>query len=137
MPGSFATDGFSARRPSDRRTDAAARPEDPSSRLSFAFRADLDAAELDQRGRPTNPWSAKAVELSRSHIAFRSRRMCYRDRELLLAIHLIDDRPVALFGIVERSDYDGDGLYKTIMSLAPLPETEGVRAWLASLSPRG
>jgi hypothetical protein len=67
---------------------------------------------------------------------FRSRRLCYEDREIVVAVHLIDDRPAPLFGRVTRCEYDGDGLYRTTLNLAPLPQAESIKAWLASLLPR-
>lgn len=101
------------------------------------FRAELDIAEVDTRGRPGLAWTGRATELSRSQLTFRSRRMCYEGRELVLAVHLVDDRPVPLYGMVETSDYDGDGLYRTIVNLLPLPETEAVKTWAAELQQRG
>jgi hypothetical protein len=132
-----------ARRPAaDRRPGRAAAPlgEDevmaPKPRAAHAFRAELDIAELDSRGRPGPAWSGRAVELSRSHLAFRSRRMCYEGRELLIAVHLIDDRPTPLFGAVSKSDYDGDGLYRTVIDLQHPPENDAVAAWINTLAPR-
>jgi hypothetical protein len=102
----------------------------------FAFRAELDITEIDTRGRPGVIWTGRAAELSRSHLAFRSRRMCYEGRELLLAVHLVDDRPVPLYGMVSKSDYDGDGLYRTVVNLLPIPETEIIKDWVSSLQAR-
>jgi hypothetical protein len=103
---------------------------------SFTFSAELDLTEIDTRGRPGTVWTGRAVELSRSNLAFRSRRMCYEGRELLMAVHLVDDRPVPLYGMVAKCDYDGDGLYRTLVNLLPLPEAESVRAWVHGLHHR-
>lgn len=102
----------------------------------FNFRAELDIAEIDTRGRPGTTWTGRALELSRSNVAFRSRRMCYEGRELLVAVHLVDDRPVPLYGMVSKCEYDGDGLYRTSVNLLPLPETETLRAWIHGLHHR-
>lgn len=99
----------------------------------FNFKAELDITEIDARGRPGVVWAGRANELSRSHMAFRSRRMCYEGRELLIAVHLVDDRPVPLYGMVNKCDYDGDGLYKTSVNLLPLPESDAVRTWAHGL----
>lgn len=107
---------------------------DPS--RPIAFRAELDLSELDERGRPGGTWTGRAQDLSRSTLTFRSRRLCYEGRELLVAIHLVDDRPVILFGRVSRSDYDGDGLYKTSIALAELPDSEAVQRWMNALANR-
>jgi hypothetical protein len=122
----------SARRAIDNTPEAA--PKN-SARPAFAFKADVDVAELDERGRPGPKWAGKACEISRSHVVFRSRRLCYQDREVLVAVHLIDDRPVALFGRVSASEYDGDGLHKTSVTLAALPRSDAIQAWLVGLSP--
>jgi hypothetical protein len=122
------------------RTNAAApaRPEPGAGRPGgvFSFRAELDIAEIDTRGRPGLAWTGRANELSRSQLTFRSRRMCYEGRELVVAVHLVDDRPVPLYGMVESSEYDGDGLYRTVVNLLPLPETEAVKTWVAALQHR-
>lgn len=97
------------------------------------FRAELDITEIDTRGRPGVVWTGRASDLSRSQMAFRSRRMCYEGRELLVAVHLVDDRPVPLYGMVARSEYDGDGLYRTVIDLLPLPESDAIRNWVHTL----
>lgn len=112
-------------------------PGTPASRPASGaciFRAELDLAEVDTRGRPGTTWAGRASELSRSQLTFRSRRMCYEGRELVIAVHLVDDRPVPLYGIVGACEYDGDGLYKTRLNLLPLPETEPIRAWVHGVS---
>lgn len=111
-------------------------PTPPKAKPAFAFRAELDLAELDGRGRPGPTWGGRAVEISRSHLVVRSRRMCYEGREVLIAVHLIDDKPTALFGVVSKSDYDGDGLYRTVFNLQRLPENDAVAAWCNTLQPR-
>ena len=111
-------------------------PVRTNTRPAFPFKAEVDMAELDERGRPGPVWTGRASELSRGHIIVNSRRMCYEGREALIAVHLVDDRPVALFGRVSKSDYDGEGLYKTTLALATLPETDAVQAWIAKLVAR-
>jgi hypothetical protein len=105
-------------------------------RAAFPFKADIDLAELDDRGRPGPGWAGKACELSRNHIVFRSRRLCYENREIVVAVHLVDDRPAPLFGRVGKCEYDGDGLYKTTLNLAAVPLDEPIVLWLAGLAPR-
>lgn len=69
-------------------------------------------------------------------MTFRSRRLCYEGRRLVVAVHLVDDRPVALFGLVSKSEYDGEGLYRTTVMLQPIPEEEPVRNWVQSVAER-
>lgn len=122
-------------RPSPDDSDRGRTPIGASAKVGsgVAFRAELDIAEIDTRGRPGVVWTGRAAELSRSQLAFRSRRMCYEGRELLVAVHLVDDRPVPLYGMVARSEYDGDGLYRTVIDLLPLPETDAIRNWVHNL----
>jgi hypothetical protein len=111
-------------------------PESVHGRSAFPFKADIDLTELDGRGRPGPGWAGKSCEISRNHIVFRSRRLCYEEREIVVAVHLIDDRPAPLFGRVTKCEYDGDGLYRTVLTLAPVPHEESIKAWLGSLLPR-
>lgn len=96
-----------------------------------AFHAELDACELDERGRPGRPWAARAVSLSTSTISFASRRMCYPGRIVVLLLHLVDDRPVPLLGKVAVCDYQTEGRYRVDVDLMPLPENGPVRDWVA------
>jgi hypothetical protein len=143
MRRTLTNEGQGAARPPERERSedharVAARGIPPPGKPSgvFAFRAELDVTEIDTRGRPGVVWTGRALELSRSHLGFRSRRMCYEGRELLLAVHLVDDRPVPLYGMVTKSEYDGDGLYRTTINLLPMPETESVEDWVRSLQAR-
>lgn len=94
------------------------------------FAAELDVCELDERERPGVTWSARARELSRSSLTFRSRRMCYVGRLLLVAVHLIDDHPAPLFGEVTLCDYEGEGEYEIQIGLLPVPQRPEVHLWL-------
>lgn len=102
-----------------------------------SFKAELDLAELDERRRPGMTWPGKSHEISKNHLTFRSRRMCYMGRYLLAMVHLVDDTPVPLFGEVIASDYDGDGLYRTSIALVELPEEEPIKEWIQSQTGRG
>ncbi|MEO1007037.1 MAG: hypothetical protein AAFX79_00550 [Planctomycetota bacterium] len=110
--------------------DDAASPDAVTAAPTFHdFDAEVDLAELDDRIRPVTTWSARATSVSRSAMSIRSRRMCYRDKVLLIAVHLIDDKPVVLAGRVASCDYGGDGLYLVELDLMPKPESDEVRAW--------
>lgn len=131
------------RKPQDRASSVDAARQDSSgasgarpAKGGVAFRAELDLAELDDRGRPGAVWTGRSYEISRAVLSFRSRRMCYEGRELLVAVHLVDDKPTPLFGIVDKSEYDGDGLYRTVLTLRRLPESDAVRTWISNLVPR-
>ena len=110
------------------------RPPPPKKSSTLKFDAELDLSELDDRDRPGPPWAGKGRELSRSNMVFRSRRMCYPGRRILAAVHLIDDKPVPLFGKVLTCEYDGDGLYRVELELQKAPDRTDINAWAASLT---
>jgi hypothetical protein len=107
---------------------AASRPR-PKAR---AFDAELDLAELDDRRKPTPAWMACAQSLSRSNLIVRSRRMCYIGREVLIAVHMVDEQPIPLYGRVHACEYETDGTHLIdIDLLAPasdLPMSEWARS---------
>lgn len=111
-------------------------PAPPPPRVNFKrpsgvkFDAELDLCEIDDRERPGSTWTARGRELSRSHLIVRSRRMCYAGRRLLVAVHLIDDLPVPLFGKVTTCDYDGEGLYKVELELMKVPDRPEIAIWI-------
>lgn len=109
--------------PSPRRRAKARPPARP-------FSAELDASELDERLRPGPAWTARARELSRSHIVLTSRRMCYVGRLVLLAIHLIDAEPTPLLARVVSCEYDGEGLYRLDLDLLECPEHREIKVWI-------
>jgi hypothetical protein len=95
------------------------------------FDAELDVAELDERLRPVTTWSARSTSVNRSSLGFRSRRMCYPKTLLMIAVHLIDDKPTFLAGRVTACEYDGEGLYSVEVELMPKPVSEELRKWEA------
>lgn len=113
--------------PEDEPTPARLAAKKPA---GIRFDAELDLSEMDDRDRPGLVWIARGRELSRSHVTFRSRRMCYEGRRIVAAVHLVDDKPVALFGRVVHCDYDGDGMYRVELELLPVPEKPEIAAWL-------
>lgn len=96
----------------------------------FTFEAEIECGELDDRGRPGAAWACRARQLSRSELVFMSRRMCYRDRRLIVAVHKIDSDPVPLLGRVATCDYESDGLYRVALELLPLPDDRFLRDWI-------
>lgn len=94
------------------------------------FSAEIDASEIDERLRPGPVWTARARELSRSHLVLTSRRMCYVGRLVVMAIHLIDAEPTPLFGRVADCEYDGEGLYRLDVDLLELPEHREIKTWI-------
>jgi hypothetical protein len=99
--------------------------------LGHPFRADIDIAELDDRSRPGLAWAARTQSLNRSHLVVLSRRMSYPKRLMLVAVHLIDAKPTPLMGRVTECEYHADGLYRIVLELIPLPESEVIAQWFA------
>lgn len=56
------------------------------------------------------------------------------NREVVLAIHLIDGSPVGLYGRIESCDYDGDGQYLVDIDLISLPNRPELHAWVEQLA---
>lgn len=104
------------------------RPGRPKAR---AFSAELDLVELDEMGRTQSIWSARAMGLSTSHLVVRSRRMVYAHRTIGALIHLIDAKPVVLFGRAIVCDYAGQGQYVVDLDLIPLPTSGPIAKWAA------
>lgn len=111
------------------------RPAPPTNRSKrgHRFEAEMDVAELDDRGRPVSTWSARGRELDRSRLTFMSRRMCYPGRQVVVAVHLIDASPVPLFGKVAACEYEGDGLCRVDLELLEVPEDKPIRDWLDAI----
>lgn len=112
---------------------AAKHPPAGKGKRGHRFEAEMDAAELDERGRPVSTWTARGRELDRSRLTFMSRRMCYPGRHVVVAIHLIDASPVPLFGRVSACEYEGDGLCRVDLDLLEVPEDRPIRDWLDAI----
>jgi len=97
----------------------------------YPFRADIDIAELDYRAKPGIAWAARTSSLSRSHLTVLSRRMSYPERIMLVAVHLIDARPTPLMGKVVECEYHAEGLYRIVLELLPLPDSDVLSQWFA------
>jgi hypothetical protein len=93
------------------------------------FEAEVDVAELDDRGRPGPAWIARTEFLSRGNVSLLSRRMVYANATLILAIHLLDAEPTLLAGTVVSCEYAGDGCNRLVLNLVPTPRTDDVSRW--------
>ncbi|MDX2118843.1 MAG: hypothetical protein SFY96_11720 [Planctomycetota bacterium] len=110
-----------------------ARPANEKPRpTGMRFLAEMDMAEIDERGRPGPVSNAKGRELSRANIVIASRKLVYPGRLVGLAVHLIDDRPVPLIGRVYSCVYDSDGLYRVDIDLMSMDGHAPVREWAMS-----
>lgn len=92
----------------------------------YPFDAEIELAELDDRGKAGVPWSARSRTLSRSGMTISSRRMCYPERRVLVAVHRVDDEPAVLLGRVSGCRYESDGLHLIELELLPMSDA-GVR----------
>ena len=93
------------------------KPKPGSSRV-FPFDAELEMAEVEA-GKAGLTWSARARTLSTSSLSISSRRMCYNDRRVIIAVHRLDDAPMMLLGRVMECRYESDGLYTIELELLP------------------
>ena len=96
----------------------------PESVQVYPFDAELEMAEVDERGKQGTPWSARSRTLSRSSLTVCSRRMCYVGRRVLTAIHRVDDEPMVLLARVTDCQYESDGLYLIHLELLPMNDAE-------------
>ncbi|MCC6283890.1 MAG: hypothetical protein IT439_01115 [Phycisphaerales bacterium] len=97
-----------------------------------SFTAEIDVSEIDERGRVTMPWACRTVELSRSHLVILSRRVTFPGRRMLVAVHLVDEAPMPLFGSVVSCTYAADGMHRIDLDLQPLPPGDTVQTWAKS-----
>lgn len=95
--------------------------------LGHRFDAPVRVCELDERLRTSSPWPARALELSRSHLVFLSRRMVYHGRTVVVILDLLDDKPTLLCGRVVTCEYDEDGMHRIDMDLVQMPQSESIR----------
>lgn len=95
----------------------------------FEFRAEIDTSELNEKGFPGTAWACKSIMLSKSMLAFMSRRMIHVGKQVVIAIHRIDDEPVSLMGRVIECEYHADGQHVVLMELVPISEPEVLNQW--------
>ncbi len=88
----------------------------------FPFDAELEMAEIEH-GKAGLPWSARARTLSTSSLSLSSRRMCYTDRRVIVAVHRLDNKPLMLLARVADCRYESDGLYTIDLELLPTDES--------------
>ncbi len=100
-------------------------------------RVDLDlpslVTEIDEFGTPGNPWNARVVDLSRSGVGLRSRRMVHLGRKVFVQIFAPDgEERKLLFGLVRQSRYADGGGYAVGIEFHPMLTTSTIRAWVSS-----
>lgn len=100
------------------------------------FKPDLDLAELSDRNHPGHTWTGRGESLSKSHMVFRSRSLCYVGRRLIIAVHLIDSQPALLVGKVLACEYLGECQHRTILQLETLPAEGKINEWLHARAPK-
>lgn len=87
----------------------------------------FDAEAGDRRDRPREggrALDARARTLSTSTLSMSSRRMCYVDRRVIVAVHRMDNKPMMLLGRVADCRYDTDGLYTIDLELLPTDDAD-------------
>ncbi|MBC7771334.1 MAG: hypothetical protein H7210_02450 [Pyrinomonadaceae bacterium] len=132
-PGEYAA---MMREESQRWSNGPKRPAPPPQK-GAPFGAEMDLTEIDEYGKPMLTFVARATQLSGTHLSFRCRRMCYAKRNVIAAVHLVDDQPVPLYGEVETSEYDGDGMCLTWIKLLEMPRNSILQDWLKANGIKG
>jgi hypothetical protein len=56
--------------------------------------------------------------------------MCFTGRRLVMAVHLIDSEPVALLGVVQSCEYEGEGLCNVAVEFLPMLDRAEIRDWV-------
>lgn len=96
-------------------------------RLDFAARVLVH--ELNSEHVPGRSHPAESVDLSRSGIGVRSKRMYYTGTEVVLIIQLKAEKRVKC-GVVRSSRYAGNGMYQSGIEFTHTPPGARLHAWL-------
>lgn len=107
-----------------------------ATRGGHPFDAELEIGEVDDRGRPGGVWVARGREVSRERLVLMSRRMVRLGSLVIIAVHMIDDEPMPLFGKVVECEYEAEGLHRIIVEFRPTPWNEDLRQWMAERTKR-
>ncbi|TVQ62576.1 MAG: hypothetical protein EA378_04410 [Phycisphaerales bacterium] len=100
----------------------------------FALRAEIRVTELEADGSPGPTFQALGVNLSRSGIAFSSKRMVHEGRGVfvqVVTLHASGAQPRIMFGYVKRCAYEAGRGYVVGVQFAAAPMHPAVSAWLA------
>jgi hypothetical protein len=85
--------------------------------------------EVDDLGRPGDSWECSAVDISRSGIGLRSRRMAYVGRGFLLQIRSGEEKERLLYGVVRQSRYSPGEGHVIGVQFELMPDTLEIRRW--------
>ncbi len=100
----------------------------------FSLRAEIHVTELELDGTPGPTFAAIGVNLSRSGIAFSSKRMVHEGRGLFIQVltqRQQGAQPRIMFGYVKRCNYEAGRGYVVGVQFAAAPMHPAVSAWLA------
>lgn len=111
-------------------TATTAAPVRVERRKGHAFEAPLEVGEMDERGRPGAPWQARGREVSREYLVFQSRRMVRVGSMVIVAVHLVDDEPMPLFGKVMECEYETEGMHRVKVEFRTIPWDPDLRVWM-------
>lgn len=112
------------------------KPTSKPTTKGHSFDAELEVGEMDERGHPGAAWGARGREVSRERLVFLSRRMVRRDSHVIIAVHMVDDEPMPLFGKVMDCDYEADGLHRIVVEFRPVPWNDELHGWIADRAKR-
>lgn len=87
-------------------------------------------SELLGQGRPGPAWSVVTSSISPSRFSVESRRMCYPERPVIAALHVLDARPMPLMGMVLSCEYTGDGVHRVVVAMTAYQPRRSLELWL-------
>lgn len=88
--------------------------------------------EIDAHGSPQAGWNCQSVDISRSGIGLRSRRMIHAGRGVFVSVALNNGRRKLLYGEVRYSHYAQHGEYRVGVEFQTPPPTDEVAQFIAS-----
>jgi hypothetical protein len=91
--------------------------QEPGMGRTVPFRAEVELAELDESGSPGPAWPGRIREVSRTHVAILTRRMCYCGRRLRVTVQATEGSAKVLAGEVESCEYKAAGMHRIVLSL--------------------
>ena len=102
----------------------------PPGKRPHSFETELVVGEVDDRGRPSTAWAARGKDVSRERLVFLSRRMVRVGSLVIVAVHMIDDQPMPLFGKILECEYASEGMHRVVLEFRPVPWSVELRTWM-------
>jgi len=89
--------------------------------------------EMDDSGMPGSGQPGECMDISRSGLGMRARRMYYLGRKVIVMLNLPNLSPKFMCGTVRTSRYCNGGLYHIGVELCAMPTGKSVAMWMQSV----